>query len=94
MTALKQEILTLIEAIPDEKSDVLIEILNSVREILGVDSKSRAERNIAIMDEIHNLIGNDIPWASEDDMIRELADMRRITWRIRHARALSLKRTR
>ena len=77
MTALKQEVFTLIEAIPDEKSDVLIKILNSVREILGVDSKSRAERNIAIMDEIHNLIGNDIPWASEKEMIRELAEMRR-----------------
>ena len=77
MTALKQEVFTLIEAIPDEKSDVLIKILNSVREILGVNSKSRAEKNAAIMDEIHNLIGDDIPWASEEEMIRELAEMRR-----------------
>ena len=77
MTALKQEVFALIEAIPDEKSDVLIKILNSVREILGVNSKSRAEKNAAIMDEIHNLIGDDIPWASEEEMIRELAEMRR-----------------
>ena len=77
MTALKQEVFTLIEAIPDEKSDILIKIRNSVREILGVNSKSHAEKNAAIMDEIHNLIGDDIPWASEEEMIRELAEMRR-----------------
>ena len=39
--------------------------------------KSRAERNIAIMNEIKNLIGDDIPWASEEEMIKELAEMRR-----------------
>lgn len=77
MTALKQEVFALIEAIPDEKSDVLLKIRNSVCEILGVNSKSRAEKNAAIMDEIHNLIGDDIPWASEEEMIRELAEMRR-----------------
>ena len=77
MTALKQEVFTLIDAIPDEKSDVLLKIRNSVCEILGVNSKSRAEKNAAIMDEIHNLIGDDIPWASEEEMIRELAEMRR-----------------
>ena len=39
--------------------------------------KSRAERNIAIMNEIQKLIGDDIPWASEEEMIKELAEMRR-----------------
>ncbi len=39
--------------------------------------KFRAEKNLAVIDKIHKLIGDDIPWASEDDMIRELADMRR-----------------
>ena len=77
MTTLKQEVFALIEAIPDEKSDVLLKIRNSLREILGVNSKSRAEKNVAIMDKIHNLIDDDIPWASEDEMIRELAEMRR-----------------
>lgn len=39
--------------------------------------KSRAEKNLAIMKEVKDLIGDDIPWASEDEMIRELAEMRR-----------------
>ena len=38
---------------------------------------SRAERNIAIVDEINKLVGDDIPWTSEEEMISELADMRR-----------------
>ena len=77
MTALKQEVITLIEEIPDEKSDVLSSILKTVREILKSNSKSRAERNIAIMKEVKDLIGDDIPWASEEEMIKELAEMRR-----------------
>lgn len=77
MTALKQEAIALIEGIPDEKSDVLIKILKSIRELLGVNSKIRAEKNLAVMDEIQSIIGNDIPWADEEEMIRELADMRR-----------------
>ena len=77
MTALKQEVITLIEGIPDEKSDVLSSILKNVREILRSNSKSRAERNIAIMKEVKELIGDDIPWASEEEMIKELAEMRR-----------------
>lgn len=77
MTALKQEVITLIEGIPDEKSDVLSSILKNVREILRSSSKSRAERNIAIMKEVKDLIGDDIPWASEEEMIKELAEMRR-----------------
>ena len=77
MTALKQEVFTLIEGIPDEKSDVLLRVLKSVREILGVNSQSHAERNIAIMEEVKDLIGDDIPWASEEEMIKELAEMRR-----------------
>lgn len=77
MTALKQEVINLIAEIPEEKSDVLIKIRNSVREMLGLCSNSRAERNIAIMDKIQNLIGDDIPWANEEEMIKELAQMRR-----------------
>ena len=77
MTALKQEVINLIAEIPDEKSDVLIKIRNSIREMLGICSTSRAERNIAIMDKIQNLIGDDIPWANEEEMLKELAEMRR-----------------
>ena len=63
MTELKQEIFTLIEAIPDEKSDVLIKILNSVREILDVDSNrlerltERVEERLALMEEVEHLVG-------------------------------------
>ena len=77
MTALKQEAFALIESIPDEKSDVLIKIVKNIREVLGINSKSRAERNLAIMDEIQKLVGDDIPWANEEEMIKELAEMRR-----------------
>lgn len=77
MTALKQEAFDLIARIPDEKSDVLINVIKNLREALGLNSQSRTERNIAIMDEISRLIGDDIPWASEEEMIRELAEMRR-----------------
>ncbi len=63
MTELKQEIFTLIEEIPDEKSDVLIKILNSVREILDVDSNrlerltERVEERLALMEEVEGIIG-------------------------------------
>ena len=77
MTALKQEAFALIESIPDEKSDVLIKIVKNIREVLGINSKSRAERNLAIMDEIQKLVGDDVSWASEEEMIQELAEMRR-----------------
>ena len=39
--------------------------------------KHRAEKNIAIMNKIQELIGDDIPWANEEEMIKELAEMRR-----------------
>ena len=77
MTALKQEVFTLIEGIPDEKSEVLLKVLKSVREILGVNPNSRAERNIAIMKEVKDLIGDDIPWANEEEMIKEPAEIRK-----------------
>ena len=77
MTALKQEAFALIESIPDEKSDVLIKIVKNIREVLGINSNSRAERNLAIMKDVKALIGDDIPWASEEEMIKELAEMRR-----------------
>ena len=77
MTALKQEVIALIENIPDEKADVLVKIRKSICELLGVNLKSRAEKNLEIMDEIKDLIGDNIPWRNEDEMIRELAEMRR-----------------
>ena len=81
MTELKQEAFALIESIPNEKSDVLIKVIKNIRELLGINLKSRSERNIAIMDEVKNLIGDDITWASEEEMIKELAEMRRQKFR-------------
>ena len=77
MTETKLEAIALIESIPDENSDMLVKIVKNIRELLGVESKSRAEKNLAIMDEVKALIGKDIPWHDEADMIRELAEMRR-----------------
>ena len=65
MTALKQEAFALIESIPDDKSDVLIKIIKNIREVLAVDSRqqdkliSRAEQNLAVMEEIESLIGEE-----------------------------------
>lgn len=43
----------------------------------NISAKSRAERNLAIMKEVEEIIGDDISWTSEEEMIRELAEMRR-----------------
>lgn len=77
MTELKQEAFTLIARLPEGKEDVLISVVKSLREALGMHSQSRAEKNTAIIKEMKNLIGNDIPWTSEEEMIRELAETRR-----------------
>lgn len=37
-----------------------------------------AEKNLAIMAEIKKLIGEDIPWAREEEMLNELAQRRRL----------------
>ena len=74
MTALKQEAFDLIARIPDEKSDVLLDVIKNLREALGINSQSRAERNMSIVEEIHGLIGDDIPWTSEEEMLQELAE--------------------
>ena len=43
----------------------------------NISAKSRAERNLALMKEVEEIIGDDISWTSEEEMIRELAEMRR-----------------
>ena len=77
MIALKQEAFALIESIPDDREDVLINLVNNLREALGIRSQSRAEKNLAIMDEIKGIIGDDTGWTNEEEMITELAEMRR-----------------
>ena len=77
MTELRQEAFALISMLPEEKEDVLVSIIKSLREVLGINPQSRANKNLAIMDDIQDIIGDDIPWANEEEMIRELAEMRR-----------------
>ena len=77
MTELKQEAFTLIARIPEEREDVLRNVIKNLREALGIHSQSRTEKNVAIISEMQTLIGDDIPWASEEEMILELAEKRR-----------------
>ena len=77
MTELRQEAFALISMLPEEKEDVLVSIIKSLREVLGINPQSRANKNLAIMNDIQDIIGDDIPWANEEEMIRELAEMRR-----------------
>ena len=65
MTESKLEAIALIERIPDEKSATVLKILQNVCELLGVDTNfnehltARIEQNLALMEEIENLIGED-----------------------------------
>lgn len=77
MTELRREAFSLIAMLPEEKEDVLVSFVKSLREVLGINPQSRADKNLAIMDDIQDIIGDDIPWANEEEMIRELAEMRR-----------------
>ena len=42
-----------------------------------ITSLIRAEKNLALMEEIQTLIGDDKGWKNEDEMINDLAEMRR-----------------
>ena len=42
-----------------------------------ITSLIRAEKNLALMEEIQTLIGDDKGWKNEDEMIHDLAEMRR-----------------
>ena len=63
MNTFKQEAIALIESIPDEKSEAVLKILEGVCELLKVDSDrneiltERVEENVALMEEIENLVG-------------------------------------
>lgn len=46
--------------------------------------QERAAQFRAAADRIHNLIKDDIPWASEEEMIEELARDRRERWKNAH----------
>ena len=55
----RQEAITLIESIPDDRADILVKIIRGIRELVGHDSQddfySRAEHDLAIMEEIETL---------------------------------------
>ena len=65
MTESKLEAIALIERIPDEKSATVLKILQNVCELLSVDTNlnehltARIEQNLALMEELENLIGED-----------------------------------
>ena len=62
MTELKREAITLIENIPDENSALLNQVVKNLRGLID-DTKrqrkqiSRVEQNLAVMEEIENLVG-------------------------------------
>ncbi len=70
MNDFKQQAIALIESIPDEKSEAVLKILEGVCELLKVDSNrneiltERVEENVALMEEIENLVG-EARWDSE-----------------------------
>ena len=64
MTELKREAITLIENIPDENSALLNQVVKNLRGLID-DAKrqrkqiSRVEENLAVMEEIETLVGED-----------------------------------
>ncbi|MBR4383279.1 MAG: hypothetical protein IKP64_06955 [Selenomonadaceae bacterium] len=64
MTELKREAITLIENIPDENSALLNQVVKNLRGLID-DTKrqrkqiSRVEENLAVMEEIGTLVGED-----------------------------------
>ena len=63
MTNLKREALALIESIPDDRNDVLLKIVKGIRELVDTDSQddiySAVEHDLAIIEEMENLIGEE-----------------------------------
>lgn len=65
MTKNKLAAIALIERVPDEKSAAVLKILQGVCELIGVDTNrnerltERIEQNLALMEELENLVGED-----------------------------------
>ena len=66
MTELKQDAITLIERIPDDKTAAVLKILEGVCELLNVNTSKqerltgRVEEKLAIMEEIEALVGEQV----------------------------------
>ena len=61
MTELKQELIALVESIPDEQTDLLTKINKNIRELLDNNSNrqdeiySRAEQDLALIEDAESL---------------------------------------
>ncbi|MBQ6296439.1 MAG: hypothetical protein IJK81_01865 [Selenomonadaceae bacterium] len=66
MTEAKQEAIALIERIPDDKSAIVLKILEDICELLNVATNKqerlteKVEENLALMEEAENLVGEEI----------------------------------
>ena len=64
MIDLKQEAVALIENIPDERTDVLIKVVKTLRELVDENFQqdeiySRAEQDLSLMEDIETLTRDD-----------------------------------
>ena len=66
MTETKLKAIALIASIPDDKAATVLKILENVCELLNIDSSrqerltERVEENLALMEEIENLVGEEV----------------------------------
>ena len=66
MNEFKQEAIALIERIPDDKAEVVLNILENICELLNVDTNrrerlvGRVEEKLALMEEIEGLVGEEV----------------------------------
>lgn len=60
---MKQELHALIDSIPDDKAEIVLNILENICELLNVETNrqerltNRAEEKLVLMEEIENLVG-------------------------------------
>lgn len=52
-------------------------IIDYIQLLSAVRKKERAMRTIAAMDEFQTIIGEDMGWDSEEEMLKDMADFRR-----------------
>ena len=66
MTEAKREAIILIEKIPDEKSEVVLSILENICELLAIDTNrqerlvGRVEEKVALVEEVEGLVGEEV----------------------------------
>lgn len=52
-------------------------IIEYIRLLSATRKKERAMQTIGAMDEFQNIIGENVGWTSEEDMLKDMADFRR-----------------